>query len=335
MTENNNSAISVEDTEISQRAPQEVVSQTIYQLNRLAGNIPNYWSEVLRDAWLEHLIWTDITYDALSFEDKINLWAIYRIGEIMRNASEEELWNPWFIIQQVWIAMQNSYNTLNQSLSDNFDGWNGIFWWMNAEDLGLNWEFAEVFDLYQDINGNSWFWDWSDANQDRFGNISTLTVLGVWIIAWAIIFAPVLAAGAAWWAMALAWAQTWAIVWITSVALSRQWYDTYQEAIIDSTSQILVDTASWALFSWWLSYGLRTLISRYPLRNYSTMPDLFFSRNAWTGTGLIDKWFILAEVWVSGFIISPAIAQYVRNQFTSSHFNSDTHRLIDWEVIER
>ena len=79
--------------------------------------------------------------------------------------------------------MMASYEMLNDSFSDNFDGWNGFFGGYSSDDLGLSGDLAEIFDLYQDINGNAGFLDWSDANQARFGNISTLTVLGIGLIA--------------------------------------------------------------------------------------------------------------------------------------------------------
>lgn len=328
--------IVVEDEEVSNQAPSSVIAGVISELWRLQPENPGYASQLLEDAGFWSLIGTTKTYNDLSFEEKTSLGALYRIGEVLKEASPEDLLNPDFVSKSFSDAMMASYEMLNDSFSDNFDGWNGFFGGYSSDDLGLSGDLAEIFDLYQDINGNAGFLDWSDANQARFGNISTLTVLGIGLIAWVVIFAPLLWA-AAWtvgiWSMLWAWAQVGFITSVASQALSEHGYDTYSEARWDIWTQLLTDTASSALFTLWGLSAIRYLKSSIPWAILDV--PLLFSREAWKLPWLIDKWFIAGEVGISGMIVSPFVAEQVRSFFQDNRFDSDTHRYVDGEIVER
>lgn len=253
----------------------------------------------------------------MSFEDKIAIWALKRIGDILVAATPEQR-NPQFLGEKLGDTLMESYSNLNDSFWDAFDWFHGYFWGKNAEDLGLTGTFGEIFDLYQDINGNSWFFDWSDINQDRFLNLSTIMVLWVGIIVWAIVFSPVIAAGTTATAgmMLTAGATAGFATWLTSLMLSRQGYDTYEEWVLDMWSQIIVDTATGAIFAW----GGLSMLKRF----WNLNPNLLIWKQAWlTKEWLIDKWFILWEIGTVGFIISPITSTFVRNVFQPSHSDTD------------
>jgi len=349
--------VTVEDPEVADKSPWTIVSKTIALLDSVAPNTPWHGKQTLIDAWFEELIWVNTEYNNLEFEDKINIWAIYRIGELIKSSSPEDLTNPGFVGKKVWESLTKSYEELNESFSDNFDGYKWIFWGKDASELGLEDDLAIIFDLYQDINGNSGFLDWSDKNIDKFTNLSTWAVLGVWLIAGAIIFAPLLAAGtgATAWAMMLAWAQAWAITGIASVGFSRQWYDTYLEAATDSFTQIAADTALGAAFAWWGLSLLRKLklnqltkqyihldkmpiFQNYMIRNSwsnNLSPNLIWWKAAWWKLWSLDKWFILSETMLTGFVASRFVSRKVRKSFEVNHFNTDEYKYENWKKVRR
>lgn len=227
-------AQNISDPEVWQESPKNIISRTLEQIDSLNPQEAEYWKSILIEAGYEHLLSSSEEYKDLSFEDKIAIWALKRIGDILVAATPEQR-NPQFLGEKLGDTLMESYSNLNDSFWDAFDWFHGYFWGKNAEDLGLTGTFGEIFDLYQDINGNSWFFDWSDINQDRFLNLSTIMVLWVGIIVWAIVFSPVIAAGTTATAgmMLTAGATAGFATWLTSLMLSRQGYDTYEEWVLD------------------------------------------------------------------------------------------------------
>jgi len=341
----NNSEIEhqVVDPELKWLTPSKIIGNIVWEINSLAPNTPNYGEDFIKQSGYGHLLKNKSWYWDLSFEDKIAIWALKRMYDVLKETPAQEK-TPEILQKKLSQQLEKSYNTLNASFWDAFDWYNWYFWWETASSLWLKWTFGEVFDLYQDINGNSWFFDWSDTNKDKILNLSTATILWVSLIVWAIVFSPVIAAWTTATAgmMLMAWAKAGLATGLLSVGLSRQWYDTYTEGAMDVSSQILVDTAAWAIFAlgWltaikylkvkWLTQQYKWLKTMPKLQNYmvynapsNLWSDLLFSRQAWSWIWGLDKWVILWEVGAVGFIVSPATSKFVRNYFQESHHDTD------------
>jgi len=332
--EKNIETVVVEDPEVSEQSPASIIGNTITQLEKISPWIPNYGQQILIQAGLWKLVWTSKSYNELNFEEKLNIGILHRVSQQIQKDGVEMCKQPKYVHQLMGKFLQESFDELNDSLSDNFDSsildWNG----KSANDLWLTWDTAEIFELYQDINGNNWLFHLSDKNADRVTPWMGTVVLWVWLIAGAIVFAPVIAAAAAWtavwWgALFLAWAKVGAVVWIASTLLSEKGYDTTEEAVVDSMSQIATDTVVGGAFAW---VGLSYLI-----RIGKVNPNLLVGKEAWmTQAGIADKWFIAGEVAVTGFVISPAVGAQVEKWYTENHgWNTDTHHIRNNQVTAK
>lgn len=315
--------VKVEDKEIKWRSSKIIVDEVVGKLNGIYKQ--NVWEELLKKAGFNSLLNIDKHYNELSYEEKISLWALARILNVFNESSDEDLLNPNFIKNKSLESVQDSLDELNENLSSNFDesllDWN----WINSKDLNLTWELAEIYELYQDINWNKWIFDWKDKN--TFTPWAGTVVMWIWLIAWVYFMWPLLVwqwALLTWMALfkawALAWAKLWFVTWVASNSFSHQWYDSYDEAIVDVSSQILVDTVASAWFSaLWLP-----IIKRF----WNINPDLLFSKQAWTSASWIaDKWFIAWEVWLTWMVLSPAVWTYVEWEFSKNH--KDTDNILD------
>lgn len=341
--------IKIEDKELKWKSPSEIMISLEKELDGLNSKVSNYkyvefrwvklkwkklknewekvdrkifktWKEILIDLWLDKYIWTSKSYDEMDFEEKIAIWTASRILNFIENSTEEELQNPEFIKQKQHELIEDAIYDLNESISDNFNekllDWN----WIDYKDLWLNWDIAEIFNLYQEINWNMWIFDFKDKNS--WSPWAWSIVLWISIVAWCIILWPVIASWAtlSWiallWSWLLAWAKIGLISWITSNVFSHQWYDTYDEAIIDVGSQLTIDTvSSWLFTALWLP-----VIKFF----WNINPDLLFSKEAWTTPSwLVDKWFIIWEVWTTWMALSPYIWSKVKQHFPENHFDPD------------
>lgn len=332
--EKNTIEIAVQDPEVSQKSPASIIDNTIVQLEKISPGTPNYGQQVLTQAGIGNLIGTSKNYDELSFQEKVNIGTLDRISQQIQKDGTEMCKQPEYVYRLMGQFLQESFDELNESLSENFDSsildWNGT----SATDLWLSWDMAEVFELYQDINGNKWLFDLSDKNLDLITPWTGTVVLWVGLIAGAIVFGPIIAAASAGavvggWTLFLAGAKVGAIVGIASTLLSEKWYDTTKEAVVDSTSQIVVDSIVWWAFAW---AGLSLLI-----RMGKINPNLLIGREAWLRpTWLTDKWFIVGEVSVTGFVINPAIWAQVEKWYSENHgWNTDTHHIVNNKVTPK
>lgn len=308
------------DPEIENRKPQEIVSHALASFNSLAAERENYGEEICKEAWFESLLEFSGEYNDLSFDQKIQLSSLYKISQKIDSSWSEWLQNPEGIMNFILKETQESFDIIKADFDDAFDGYNLNLWiahpnffGTSSEDIGLEWEFAEIFDIYQDINGNGGFFDLHDETFHNIANISTIAVLWAGIIAWAIIFSWVSVAAIP---LLIAWAEVGAITWVTSLLTSRQWYDTYEEAIWDSGKQFTLEVASSALFTFgvgkWLQLAWKQFLD----------VDLLFSKEAWSASGFIDKWFMAGEVW-SGIVLNGITDSERKEQFPENHFDTD------------
>ncbi len=311
--------VEVLDKEIKWRSSKIIVDEVIWKLNWIYKQ--SVWDELLKEAGFNNLLNIDKQYNELSYDEKISLWALARILKIFNESSDQDLLNPNFIKNKSLEAVKESLDELNENLSNNFNeslfDWN----WINSDELNLKWELAEIYELYQDINWNKWLFDFKDKNTWTSWNWTI--VMWIWLIAWAYFIWPLLVwqwALLTWMALfkawALAWAKLWLVTWVASNVFSHQWYDTYDEAVLDISSQILVDTVTSA---WFTALWLPIIKKMWNIN-----PDLIFSKEAWTtASWLVDKWFILWEVGITWMVISPKVWSMVENKFSENHIDTD------------
>ncbi len=213
---------------------------------------------LLKSMWLDGLEWKQ-TKD-LSFEKLLALTAFYKIAKDVKENIYQLKWKSGIEIRSFFQernnkALSDAFEELNDNFEDNFASnifdWN----WTQADDLWLEWELWEIFDLYWEINGR-WAFEFSDDNYfaKNFLTMSTWVVLWVWVITAAIVLSP---AVIAWWLtwLAIAWTEIWITTTIASQLTSKKWYDTIGEAAVWIWIQSTVDIVSSALFtmwSWWV-----------------------------------------------------------------------------------
>ena len=328
------------DPEIEDKNPWNIVDQTIWELNKLQTENPDFWKEVLKLAWFWELIDSKKTYSELSYDEKIQLGALYRVWKYFKALTPEQLKNKDLLREFVLKTSDEAFEALQKDLNDEFDGTSfSVFWLANpnffgysSDDVGLTWDFAEIFDLYQDIHGNSWFFDLHDANEDWFQTPSNIATLGVWIIAWIIIL-PLATPTIIWlwYAGAKIWFAT-ATAWLLT---TRQWYDTRFETVTVELTNFIVEIMSSAAFMvafWWFlrAAGVVNKDTWELIFNHA----MLLSKEAWKRWGIIDKIIIVFEV--IGWMTLVGVLQWFKKQlFTESYFDTDTHYLQDGELKER
>jgi hypothetical protein len=313
------------DPEVQDKAPSSVAKNMLSELQKLHPENPKIADELFKEASFDIFLGTKKSYKELSFDEKIQIGALYRVTQKLKSSSPESLQNPNFVSSFIQEEMVHAFTTVKESFDDEFDGYNlnlriasPNFFGYSASKLWLTGEFGEIFDLYQDINGNFGFWNFHDETLNNITNIGTVTVLGMWIIAGIVILSPLFAAGAFPGAIGLmiAGAQIWAVTGATNLLVSRQGYDSYEEAIFDSAAQFSLEVGSSALFTTGAGIALQkmghTLLST----------DFAFSKKAWGKAGFTDKTFTGGEV-SSWMILNGATNSWRKTIFTENHFDTD------------
>lgn len=312
----------IKDKEMENTTPKEVVEDIKKTLNAKSWD-PKYADTFFEKANFSHLLNVDTSYSELNLEDKISIWSLVRISKILATLSPEELTNKELVNNLVNEKVWESFSELNDQVSDTFDGklWSWGFDGATVDDLQLNWELWEVFHLYQDINGNTWFFDFKDQNTWEPWVWSI--VFWVWIIAWWIIMSPLMLAWWTWaavtaWAWSLAWAKLWLITWVASNVFSHQWYDTEFEAISDISMQLVIDIViSRFMTRKWMMYLVEKFWSASPTNMFYWWDS--YKLSTWW---LQDKWILLSEL-VLTFIASMFSSTVSQKVSKENHFNAD------------
>lgn len=323
------------DPEVEDKSPQVIVEDFKTTLQSRNPEIEDFGNTTLIKSGFHFLIdLKESDYHKLSFEEKTAIWALYRITNILKAMGDGEI-DPQALHNEIVKTSQDAFVALENDMNDTFDGKNLDLWiahpnffGYNSNDLWLTGEMAQIFDLYQDIHGNSWFFDLHDANKDWFQEPWNVVTLWVWIMAWVILI-PIIAP---WTVLAMAW--TWALIWlatwISSTITSRQGYDTYDEAALDITSQLIYEVISSAAFMgafWWFLKSAGMLNPNWKLRfDY----DMLFSKEAWWKWWIIDKSFIVSEV-IAWMFANKVIIDYVKSQFPENNFDTNTRKYSDIE----
>ena len=352
---------SIEDPEVdTAETPSSIISSSMATLRELWKKMPEPKSaeQLLVDIRLPDVQSIEGEYNDLSFSEKIDLWALVRIIDVIETTGYEEVVNnPQKFQEKLINSSKDAYKDLNKDLSDHFDGtnvnlsmWQGWlsflnmnFWGMEAADLGLSGEFWEVFNLYQDMNGNSWFLDWSDEMQDFLSpSLAGMATLTASFIIFGIAVAS-LPATVTVWSVMLAWAAAWAWVWLISSVLWSQWYDTKWEAITDTASIMTADAALWAITFWlWNKFVWRQFITDAAwnvLKNeaWQAMRHTLKTIPLLSKTGLKEMFiFWWSEMAANMWFVAPFISSPLKEKvFTWNHFDTKDYRYENWKRIVR
>ncbi len=321
----------ISDPALKWRSPAELITETKAFFSK-TSNV----EEVFNKIGFEKYLNINRKYEELSFDEKIEIWTIARILDTVKEIKTEEIVKPWFFKQRLnEIALREtkeSYETVNDIFSDNFD-WFHWFLWLNASDINLHWELAEIFELYQDINWNGRIFDFSDENV--FSPSLSWTIIA-WVTmltaamalsllapAWvsyltALWVSEILASYiASAWAFAVAWWATWAV----TILSSRKWYDTQEEFWSDFRKTVWADAKVWAAF-WMASFTFFKnlwFISKWKFENIDILKHDFLKKAT-----LADLWiFWISEMLYNSIIVSPWIIVENRKKFPENHFDTD------------
>lgn len=241
---NKDKSIVVEDEKVWNQLPMNIVLDVAYQIKQQSGLD---WSEFMKTIWFWEMLelWAE-SYNDLTLEQKIKTSTLVRLLDKLRN-TDKPLTNEY-----LWDLFRSIAHEANEvvidSLNNNFDA--SLFdweWWKTSADydhLDLSEAQKDLFDIYQDINGN-WLFDFSD---NTIWYAKTAGKITAAIVAWVAV-APFVV----WWAIA-----TWVAVGLTatvvSMGLNPQWYDTQWEAWLGIVWELWLWAATgavwWALVQW-------------------------------------------------------------------------------------
>jgi len=298
-----------EDEELEWKEPKQIIdeSKKLFDDIKIFGTS----SKAFKNMWYEKYINITKPYSELTFEEKIAIWWLARLNkEISKLTIWEIKENPKILNKKIQETVKESYEWLNDYLSDKFDWFGGLFW-QNADDLWLHWEMAEIFELYQDIN---WNWDLFDFSDNFINDYSptlawTIDFTKTLVIIWAALyFLPWTGLLAFIWKFAASWAANWLVTNI----IWKQGYDSYLEAVIDTLWVMWIDAATWAFF-WGLSIFT---FSRYWI---NIMTEKFFSKYNFYDI----FWFWAAESLTNWVAVTPFITTNIKKLFPESHFDTD------------
>lgn len=318
--------IKIEDENLNWKTPQEVISEAKNIFNNSVDNkVPDYWVIMLGLLWYDKFLNISKSYDELSFNEKIEIWSLARIVIEIKNwnISKDKINNQNYLTELSKNITWDTFETLNESLSDNFDSNLSNINWKDAKDFNLKWTEAEIFELYQDINW-AWVFDIKDSNIPWIDKIAMwITLVSALFILWPIFVAW--ASKYTFYSGFVAWSKLWLVSWVSGQVFSRQWYESYTEWFLDITSQIWIEVIISALFT---ATWLKVLQKLWVLN-----PDLFASISAWISKWWItDKLFIWWEV-VSTMVLSQYMSDIIKKEYIENHTNTD-NKNNTWQIIK-
>ena len=243
--------IIIEDKEVGKKSPIKIVSDTISKLQVRhpdSGEIIP-WNGLLEKLWFSDVIWLqEDNYQNLRLEQKVKISILVRLLKKIESGEPISLEKLEVLFRKV---AEDWNKAIENWLSDNFNAslfdWNG----KDSKDFWLTGIEAEIFDLYNDINGNGLF-DLADRTKWGLfiaGKIWVAIVAGIaiWIAITAA--APFIA-----WAAVIAGSAvlTWAVIWVGATAVAMlmfpKGYDSWWEAATDISSEIVFWAATGAFW---------------------------------------------------------------------------------------
>lgn len=293
INEDKSISIIIEDEKIWNQLPTAIVNNVVSQIKEKSWTD---WSDLLKifKFWDVLDLW-ERSYDDLRLEQKIKISILVRFLDKIKDIDKID--DPKMIPDLLLKVGQDANKEVVESLNSNFDAqWTNWGWTQWADFVNENWESLlspmqiEIFDLYQDINGN-WLFDFSDnsVGYAKIGWKVTVAIL-VWIAT-----APILLPATATAVL------TWAVIWVTAtaawIALHPQWFDTKTEAAVWLTSELALWAATWVVWGVlvkgiWLKW--RTLYSRFLRHTQHSQRIQYSSRlSQWLwvdGATLFSRW---------------------------------------------
>lgn len=252
---NKEKSIDIVDEKIENKKPLLIVNNLrniYYESFWIERKYIKEFDDLLKLSWYEDILnlW-EKDYSDLNIGQKIKVSVLYRVLEKFK--SWKNIWdkvkdidfidNSRFAQEEfAWLFNEVAKDYIEESMNESevfFSSTN--FFWKSAKDYWFRWSDAEIFELFQDINGAGLL-DFSD------NTISWLKT--TWKIAWVMTIAiavPFLILPAA--TIVTQGASAWAAASIASMAINPKWYDTVWEAIVDISSDVVVWTVTWA--AWW------------------------------------------------------------------------------------
>lgn len=270
---NNSGEIEIEDEKVWETPPKEIVASSVAKLSSVWGE------KLLTRIWFGSVLnieeWNN--YQEISLENKIKISALVRLLDKIWTKDITDLSE----LKELFLTVSKEANrAVVEWLNENFDAswsdWNG----KNSADFGLEWVQAEIFDLYNDINGNgNGLFNFSD-NTDALllGGAKMAGVMAVAIVAGFAAW-PILGV----W-MIGAWAAMWVTASLASMVANPKWYDTLNEAIIDIGTDLPVAAVSWMV--WWGIVGGFAKQFTYAGRFWKIVWD----QNVWIMSQIWNRW---------------------------------------------
>lgn len=227
----------------------------------------NIWDQNFLDLiWFSDIKEITEDYSNLSPEQKIKISTLSRIKEQIKTNPELDIISA--LQETATKTASELYDPLNDLLGHD---WHDIIW-KNSWDYWLNWLDWDIFNLYQDIAW-AWLFDLSDKtvwNLKEAWKMWAMIAIAIWAWIWAWLASPLIVS----WVVASA-IVTWVAVWVTSVvasqAIYQNWYDTKWEATKDIWSDLIIASATWAIWWWvtakYMTYWTKSFFSMWALKN--------------------------------------------------------------------
>ena len=279
--------VQFEDSEMDWKTPKMVFASLAESISE---QVTKDWSYIDGQEYINmtlmksghiHLLWSDSSYEELSFDDQITLSLLNSIDQGLRfkRVRVNQYWVPvwWNSIENgkmridefkwfIWDIHNKFWKKLAKKISKSVDAFswgvfdlNGFTWeeLMSILDEDGESQFtyldANILNLFNDINGNGMS-NFSDG---------TIDLWKVGLVLWAtIVWAMALTAITLWgvgvvlWASALAsnvvlqWAVMWGYASLISMGLDPRGHDSTNEMLLDYGWDIWLGILTWAIWGW-------------------------------------------------------------------------------------
>ena len=276
----------IEDKKIGEKDPRSIVSDWKEVIKKY---IRIHWKEEDPDKYLASIGCESILnlpdstpYGKLKIEQQIALSLIVRFTEKIKQKifpkstpTYDALWNYMWEEHPVWEKFVEAQSILLEVREEAFgvvtnaiwkETSSGILWrtTKSAKELWFTWKDADIYNLFQEIQWN-WLFSisdsWKNFSKDAFKTVGCFAVI-LWTAAAAwILVAP---ATVVWW-IVVGVSASLASIW-TDIIIQWKWFETSEEFIADTGSDLVVWWVTWAL--WWkLLHNSMNMVFKTKLSN--------------------------------------------------------------------
>lgn len=315
------------DPAVWERSPFQVIQESTKSISWLWSGGENLLKAV-QLKWSTQIT-SETKYEDLSFDERLSLGTLARIGKYINKKTSVWQNNPidiqWILqdinweIEKFW---KESLDAMSTDLEKQMKDVNllGFFSWIDTKSLWIETNLSQILDLYQDIN----WWgvlNISDRWKDRLTPGKWALLLAGSLVAAAVIIGivwiPALATAAAG-AGTIAgakvllgtWAGIWFTVWALDILLSSQAYDSVWESIAQHGSRLGVNTILGA----WFFYGSARILWS------AVFTDPFLSASNFKDIG----YFWGGETLVTSFIAEPIAQSVIMDSYKDDYIDTDS-----------